>query len=555
MPDPNQKLFSQISDLSRNVGILTDAIKKSTQSTEELQKKLDSAKEGKTGSQNADRKYSEIFNVFGNTVKDLGKMVQDTKKSFAEKEEVSKKENPLDFKKMAESAISKVIGGNLPKIKGSFQNGGIVKETGEYIVGENGPEILKLPKGSGIVPINVKDMIEGLSKIPELGQLVKNRDSIDFLGSSDNITFMSKDRKISLDKMIESYDDMLIDAESKKDEASSKMYNTALSVLNNLYDKATTGIEEKIGNYRTETSANLSKLNPKGDESLDSYKNRDRLVDQILSDFRKDQGNINDLSVSSAYALATKFLLDKKEKEKTALTESVVSPKTLTPKPTLPEENSAAPKASPVSSGLGKKIDSLKEGISEKSPAIINKAAGLATKLLGTKSEQISEKLGIGKGIVDLGIEKGSKLSSAGLKKIFGEKQQLEKKEQSDFKIESPTMESKPSNVSPVIKNTVNKLSPTKSAETIKQSQENLSKSESSKATGISDGLSGTASSDVTKSNETSKSGNLKGSQSQLGPSDLDDIKNALSRIASILEGTLTVMPLDIPFRPDSRRV
>ena len=53
------------------------------------------------------------------------------------------------------------------------------------------------------------------------------------------------------------------------------------------------------------------------------------------------------------------------------------------------------------------------------------------------------------------------------------------------------------------------------------------------------------------KKSETPASGN-----NGLGSnSDMQDIKNALTRIAGLLEGPLTVSAIDQPFRPDSRRI
>ena len=36
---------------------------------------------------------------------------------------------------------------------------------------------------------------------------------------------------------------------------------------------------------------------------------------------------------------------------------------------------------------------------------------------------------------------------------------------------------------------------------------------------------------------------------------DINEMKSALLRVASLLEGPISVTPLDYPFRPDSRRV
>ena len=59
-----------------------------------------------------------------------------------------------------------------------------------------------------------------------------------------------------------------------------------------------------------------------------------------------------------------------------------------------------------------------------------------------------------------------------------------------------------------------------------------------------------------TKKESSKKPESSEPDKSGLGSNqDIQDIKNALTRMAGLLEGTLTVSVLDQPFRPDSRRV
>jgi len=58
----------------------------------------------------------------------------------------------------------------------------------------------------------------------------------------------------------------------------------------------------------------------------------------------------------------------------------------------------------------------------------------------------------------------------------------------------------------------------------------------------------------TTTSSTTPEEGNTQPSQA-ITKNDIDEIKAALFRMASLLEGPLSISPLDYPFRPDSRRV
>ena len=108
---------------------------------------------------------------------------------------------------------------------------------------------------------------------------------------------------------------------------------------------------------------------------------------------------------------------------------------------------------------------------------------------------------------------------------------------------------STPLNAKPDLVNDVKKLTPVAKKEAAKnQEAPKEIKSEESKAAPTS-----APTSDAKKDNDK-KSEASEPNKSGLGSDkDIQDIKNALTRMAGILEGTLTVSVLDQPFRPDSR--
>ena len=80
-----------------------------------------------------------------------------------------------ELKKMNVSSIrddikkqGDVIERSLGNVKGSFRMGGKTKDDGNYLVGENGPEVVSLPNGSSIIPLDVSDLIEGLKNVSQL---------------------------------------------------------------------------------------------------------------------------------------------------------------------------------------------------------------------------------------------------------------------------------------------------------------------------------------------------------------------------------------------------
>ena len=558
MADPNQKLFSQIADLGRNINSLAESIKKNTSATESLvsatDKSVKSEKESATASNKtstANSKEAKESNKDSGGIKDLTKILSGL---LGEK-------GPL-MGKIAEMAKSKIlpalapgkqsneqpkdfsnIAGGLKGIIKAFQEGGVAKKDGKYLVGENGPEVVKLPKGAGVIPINVKDLIEGLKTVPELANLIKDKDSMDFYGSISNTSVVdSKGKVISLNRLSADYENK---GDNAKDGETANKMNNAQDIIDSLIDYGRNNITNEVNKLDGETMdlATKSKLN---------YEKRDQLVDDILKGIDKNGDYYNSLAISKAALLATRTVLDKEKEEAkstgsnaeeslSGLPDNLVKESEADLKKESanlkksaeiinPNENKKEKKGSALFSKIGGALG----GVAENA---LFSAAGKAAESLGSASPFAKKGLAALKGVID---------KNGGLKEVLSKKE--ETKTDLNKKVTETLASSKIDGTTSLVNN-VKKLNPlakkesptdneapkeTKTAET--NSSPNLTKSPTSK-------------SDTEKKQETQTSG----SNGLGSDKDIQDIKNALTRMAGILEGTLTVSVLDQPLRPDSR--
>ena len=574
MADSNQKLFSQIADLGRNINSLAESIKKNTSATESLvsatDKSTKSEKEAATASNKASTanpKEAKETNKDSGGIKDLTKMLSSL---LGEK-------GPL-MGKIAEMAKSKIspasgadkqpnepnkdfsnIAGGLKGIIKAFQEGGVAKKEGKYLVGENGPEVVKLPKGAGVIPINIKDLMEGLKNVPELVDLIKDKDTVDFLGTTYQPYIMdSKGSPINLKKISSKYEDAAFDANDQ--ETTDKMFGMQ-DIVDSLSKLGLNGIENEVTKLENEDSALLSKAKLK---DIDIYK-RNVLSDDILKDVTKDGDYYNRLTIAKANLLATQTLLSSKDKPKTASEELEGLPDSLVKESEADLKKEAAD-LKKSESVVGVKEDKKeKKGLfskfkkdknkeedtkgEKKESNLLSKISGGAENAIFSAAGKATESLGIASPLAKkgLGALKGAIDKKGGLGDVFSKKTEakteLEKKSAATPPI-SP-------NVNPALVSDVKKLTPMAKKEAAKaQEAPKEIKSTESKATST------PASTTDTKKDSDKKSEASEPNKSGLGSDkDIQDIKNALTRIAGLLEGPLTVSALDQPFRPDSRRI
>jgi hypothetical protein len=567
MADPNQKLFSQIADLGRNINSLAESIKKNTSATESLvsatDKSVKSEKESATASNKASTTNVTDTNKGGEAIKDLTKILSGL---LGEK-------GPL-MGKIAEMAKSKIlpasgpvkqlieqpkdfsnIAGGLKGIIKAFQEGGVAKKDGKYLVGENGPEVVKLPKGAGVIPINVKDLIEGLKTVPELANIIKDKDSVDFYGSISNSSVIdSKGKVISLNRLSADYENK---GDNAKDSETANRMSNAQGIVDSLIDLGRNNITNEVNKIDGETMdlATKSKLN---------YEKRDQLVDDILREVDKNGDYYNTLAISKAALLATKTILDKeKEGEKGTGAKAEESLSGLPDNLVKESEADLKKEAADLKksqSVVGAKDDKKEKGglfskfkknkdneenarREKNESALLSKVGAGAENALFSAAGNAAESLGIASPLAKKGLNalKGAIDKKGGLVNLFSKK--------SEFKTELEKKSTIPPNANPALVNDVKKLTPVAKKEAAKTQEASKEiRSEESKATPTS------APTSDTKKDNDKKSEASEPNKSGLGSDkDIQDIKNALTRMAGLLEGTLTVSLLDQPFRPDSR--
>ena len=602
MADSNQKLFSQIADLGRNINSLADSIKKNTSATESLisatDKSVKSEKESATASNKAattnPKEVKETSKDSGG-MKDLTKMLSSL---LGEK-------GPL-MGKIAEMAKSKTspipgadkqpnepnkdftnIAGGLKGIIKAFQEGGVAKKEGKYLVGENGPEVVKLPKGAGVIPINIKDLMEGLKNVPELVDLIKDKDTVDFLGTTYQPYIMdSKGSPINLRKISSKYEDAAFEADDQ--ETTDKMFKMQ-NIVESLSKLGLNGIEDEVSKLEQEDSDLLGKAKLK---DIDIYK-RNVISDGILKELVKEGDQENRLTIAKANLLATQTLLSSNDKPKTAseelegLPDSLVkeseaeikkqtaelkkSEEVVNPKEGKKEkkglfgrkkkekdkeeeakEETKGPAQEKKETTLGKKepaSEKKEPALEKKGSKLLSKIGAGAESALFSAAGKATESLGIAAPLAKKGIGalKGAVDKKGGLDDVFSKKAESK----TELEKKSTATPSMGTNAKPALVNDVKKLTPVAKKEAAKpQEAPKEIKAGESKATSTPSPTADIKKDDSKKSEAPASDKNGLGSGQ-----DIQDIKNALTRMAGLLEGTLTVSVLDQPFRPDSRRI
>ena len=564
MADPNQKLFSQIADLGRNINSLAESIKKNTSASESLisstDKSTKSEKESATTSNKASTANPKESEKGEGAIKDLTKAISGL---LGEK-------GPLMGKiaEMAKGSVSKGgegpnkdfsnIAGGLKGIIKAFQEGGVAKKEGKYLVGENGPEVVKLPKGAGVIPINVKDLMEGLKNVPEFSSLLKNskEGSLNFFGNpSDPGLIDSEGINMNLSGLLEKYEEA---QDNAKDDNSRKSTGEIVETLYSLIGKGKDGIDGEINKIEKE-ALDLEIKNKLSGEDLN---NRSNTWVAILKNLSKDKDYYNGLAVAKAKLLATQSLISK-EKSEDKSAEQVLgkSDKSDSKLENLPDTLDSGTKEKTdelkkseevVNPKKRKKEKSAEEGPKKetKGSSLLSKIGGGAEDALFSAADKATESLGAASPFAKkgLGALKGVIDKKGGLKGVFSKKE--ETKTDLGKKITETSAASKIGET-PSLVNNVKKLNPLakKEAAKDKEAPEETKAAETKPSADLMKSAADKSGTD--KKSETPASGN-----NGLGSnSDMQDIKNALTRIAGLLEGPLTVSAIDQPFRPDSRRI
>lgn len=513
MSDP--KLTAQMLDLSRNIEKLTGAVKTNTESTDQLQKAnsdsdkglkdiasnlknlnfKDISKEFKDISKNIKdldfKKIGEDFKgvtkSFGEIGKNLGdiKSLKDIPKSFGD---ISKslggiKDLGKDFKGIKDlgknigevtkdlkgvGKIKDIVSGGIgKKILGAFADGGPVEETGSYLVGERGPEVVKLEEGSKVVP-NEKLVTADQKLTEKKGPTEKQ---------------ISKYKNYLLGEYPDHYEEFPEFLEGDvKDWIDRVRYQSSDTIDSLLEGKGETFTKEDVAKLSTPVKPE-SALSPTAEAELSKKEKR------------------------------------KKEKEEERLAKEEAKTK---------KNESKLEKSSERKEKLSDLTGNLKEtGKKALSGDMISKATTLGAGLL---SKNIKTENPLAK----KAIESGIKFSSDNLAKS----------------LQKPELVS---NILPLKKAAPKKSESEEKKSTSEESIESK-KAEQDKASQSASSIKDKESVSSTKSQESSEKSSSK-SETNISKNDIDDIKSALFRMASLLEGTLTVSPIESPYRPNSRRI
>jgi hypothetical protein len=528
--DNNQKLVSQIADLSRNLNLVNESIKRNNQGIQsliEIQEDRDSnpgpaAENQAAGMLSISKELKEISSTLSKITSPdspFSKMADSFEKSG---------NKTFDFTSKGE-------------IKGKFQTGGIAKEDGKYLVGENGPEVVALPKGSGVIPINAKDLIEGLRKVPELSDLLKEGDSVNVTGSvsnRDRAILSSDGKRISLYKLIENYEDQAIDAEDSNDPKVKDTLQKIKGYLKSLEDldsEANRKLDEQFNIIREERLKLNEKRGAEGG-TFEEFKEKEKILDQIRKTISPE--DYTELGLAKANLQAEKIVLSKKTEAKTEKSEVEAGSKTVALKTDLKKLNTE------TKSSEGGKSDKESEGSektgAEKGPGIFSKLGSQLKKSAGRVAEGVAQQTGLG-GAFSLAKKGVGALSE----KMKSEEQA--KASPATATTEAPKMEKSVSKLSvaapkPETTQEAPKSTPPPSPAPV-QSQQNTQTGSMEQST-------------AAKASKTSTSSSGGGDQTKnVTTDDLDTIKGTLSRIAFLLEGPLTFSQIEDPYRPNSRRV
>ena len=259
----DQKTIAQILDFGRNINTFNDVIGKNIDASKDI------ADSGKELGKRSDLLSGIIDNIVSNSKSDQSKGVI-----------------------------------------GAFQEGGISDKEGEYLVGENGPEIVNLPPGSAVIPLNIGDLLKGLLKFPELKDFI-GEEEINLYADSENPSILSssKDNKnmVSLNKLEEKYGDSLKEQESldndKKDDKIISQLKEQMDLLKELKSIGQKKIGESVKSIDDETDS-LRK-----NYSDNENKEYSELVVKIIESIPKE--SVNSLIRAKANLLAAKSISEK----------------------------------------------------------------------------------------------------------------------------------------------------------------------------------------------------------------------------------------------------
>lgn len=526
--DLNKKLIDQLSDLSRNIKSLTSEVKenKNVVSAENANTQKESVKEDsgkKESAEDQNKKFlKSLEGIFKKGVGEITKsnveskgILKDVAGSVKGKglESALGAISPLKDKALESITtnpnIPKGISSLLGKIP-KFASGGVMDKTGVALVGEKGPEVVKLDKGSKVIPAEKTEEIMSSMKTMDQTILEKKGPTNDQIEKYKNQ--LEKDDK---DNFYKSYPDRLIEdintwKNRNKDRSPleidglMKDYWGNKESTNKELPTKLSPIVNKIPEIQQETKQ-LTKKEKREKEKEDKIKAKieNKKVENLLKPESKIQGEEEKPKV---------------EKKGPTLMEKAKG---------LLKEKGALDKGKNLLFSKGKDLLTGKMSIKD--------IAKNPSSLFGDKSQLMGKGVGSATSLLsNKGLREKGMAKLKGLKK---EKPEEKAEEKSSMTTESPELKK--------VKTETPKEEEKKQEEK-KEPKKEIAKTESKAPTPEKESA-------KTVSAKT-ESGSAGKTSSDMGSVDLNDIKALLGKMVSLLEGPLSIETMDSPFRPDSRR-
>lgn len=593
--DPNQKLFAQIADLGRNMNSLTDALKKNTSVTESsIPVEGKNEKKSAPNDSKANIDNGKDLKDIGNHLKDISKMLESIVGNKGPKNTIpDKKENkvkidepapkklvPNESKKTQDkpgSDISSIIKNTkIPK----FAMGGDVTKTGPAIVGEKGPEIVNLSKGTKVLPADESASFIDSNKLNVSKEDKDKKDSeyryekgLAKKGYNEFLEIVKPDkpkvgnRYPSDDEISIKKSELFKDKENSKEDIESELQDYVFNYdlqkedpdLDNFWDNIKDKSDKTKLDKKDKPEDKEEKESKKGFFSKLGKKNKPKDKEEKdakaefyskLAQEEKEEGEAKDASREDKLSKLEKEGFNTKSDEEPKKDKGEDKGEKASKKDKGEDKEEKAPKKGFFSKLFKKdkskdkdkdkdetetpdekKSPDEKVKTEEKKPGLLSKIGKGALGIAGN----VAGKFGPGGAVVKAGL--GS------LKKV-------------DNKKDKAPNEPEVQNKKPALVSDVKKLKPVSKKEPTKEKEAPAEIKSTAKDNPSDDKL-------TSKSQpaDNKKSGDIQNEpagtdKSGLGSDkDMQDIKNALTRIAGLLEGPLTVSSIDQPFRPDSRRI
>jgi len=542
--DLNKKLIDQLSDLSRNIKSLTSEVKENKNVVSEgnanAQKEPTKEDPGKKESaEDQNKKFlKSLEGIFKKGVGEITKSNGESKGILKDVvgavkgkglESALAAVSPLKDKALAgitsnpnmPKGISELLG-KIPK----FASGGVMDKTGLALVGEKGPEVVKLDKGSKVVPNSKskdRDKIEAELLAMELEDRDKEMDKYR------NDTKNNPDSSIkTVDQTLATPTKIKLTENSTLDEVKAKLMqeDPVYYELNPDYLKedAEYEFENLKQNYGTFTKEDIQKLSQpvKSLDPTNPILSEEKVEKESKRDQRKKEKEEKRKSKEESKKTKDKDLLNPKKNE-IELGEEKEKSSLLDKGKNFLKEKGGLEKGKNLLLSKGKDLLTGKTSLKDiaKNPA----------SLFGNKSQLMGKGMGAATSLLS-----NKELRGKGMEKLKGLKKEKEE-EKSSITTESPELKK--------VKVEAPKEEEKKQEEK-KEPKKEIAKTESKAATPEKEAA-------KTESPKTGSESSGKTS-SDMGSADMADIKSLLGRMVSLLEGPLSIETMDSPFRPDSKR-